>query len=344
LSNGDPRLSAIVVAHRRPVLLRRCVDSLLQQTERALEVVIVSNDASEAVERTVDDLSKRDDRVKTVRSPGVSASEARNYGVSAARGAILYFVDDDVEAPPGAVAALLDTCERHPGASIVGGPNLTHPDDPDFAQMTGELLASAWGTGVAHGRYAKLSPRAARERHLILCNLAVRRAVFDEGARFPLHFGGEENVLMGGADARGHELWYSPDVWVHHHRRASLRTYATQMVRYGDGRAIALRNAPRTFHPAYLVPVAFLAYLAALPLVAPSIPYSFTPLVFYAVGSVASGVSIASRRRRFSWALKLPPLFLLTHVAYAVGLVRTLVRGPPAPRRTGNAGPMRTEI
>ena len=74
------------------------------------------NDANDAVERAVGDLSQRDDRVKSVRSAAVSASEARNHGVSAARGAILYFVDDDVEVPPGVVTALLDAYERHPGA------------------------------------------------------------------------------------------------------------------------------------------------------------------------------------------------------------------------------------
>ncbi len=313
------------------------------QTEPNLEVVVVLNDASSAVEDSVDACAARDERIHKVRSGPVSASEARNHGVAAARAPVLYFLDDDVEVPPGGVAAVLDVYAAYPDASIVGGPNLTHPEDPDFAQLTGEILASAWGTGVARGRYTKLSPHAAHERHLILCNLAIRRSVFDGGVRFPLHFGGEENVVMGDADARGHELRYSPDVWVHHHRRASLRHYALQMVRYGRGRAIALRSAPRTFHAAYFVPVLLLLYLLTLPLSAALTRLAWAPIFVYALGSVVAAAVIVVRRRRLSWLFALPPLFLVTHVAYAAGLLNTLVRGPRMPARATARRPMTSE-
>jgi hypothetical protein len=101
--------------------------------------------------------------------------------------------------------------------------------------MAGALLARRFGTGITHYRYARGSERSARERHLTLCNLVVARKLFEAGIRFPRQFGGEENVLMGRAGALGHPFWYSPALWVYHHRREDLGTHLHQ-IRHGFGR------------------------------------------------------------------------------------------------------------
>src|SRR5688500_5054893 len=94
----SPRLSAIVVAHGRPFATADCIDSVLAQSERALELVVVLNDASAAVEETVRARASGDPRMRVIRA-SASASEARNYGVNVARASILYFLDDDVQVP-----------------------------------------------------------------------------------------------------------------------------------------------------------------------------------------------------------------------------------------------------
>ncbi|HMJ12438.1 MAG TPA: glycosyltransferase [Polyangiaceae bacterium] len=327
MASDLPRLSAIVVAHRRPRPTALCIESLLAQTERELEVIVVLNDPTPLVEAVVHDRTGSDPRVRIICTK-TSASEARNHAVAIAKAPILYFVDDDVSVPERTVETLLAVFQSAPEFSAVGGPNLTPPDDPEFAQITGEVLASPWGTGVASPRYARRAPRRASERHLILCNLAVHRRVFEQGIRFPLHFGGEENVILGRASQRGFALWYSPDVWVYHRRRYSLRAYAVQLVRYGRGRALALRAAPGTFHVAYFVPVAFGLYLAALPIFGFWGFWAYTPLLAYFGGTLLSSLLIAVRRRRAQWVLLLPGLFVLTHLAYAYGLVTGLIRTP----------------
>jgi len=327
-----PRLSAIVVAHRRPGATLACVNSLLEQSEAELEVVVVQNDASAEVKARLEQRAP-DPRLRLLTCTGLTASEARNEGVAAARAQVLYFLDDDVEVPRDGVAAVLDAFERHPDASIIGGPNLTPPDDPDFAQMSGELLGSAWGTGVARSRYRRRQARRAHERHLILCNLAVKKTVFEQGLRFPFYFGGEENVLMGHADERGHVLWYCPEVWVYHRRRRDLRGYSAQVFRYGRGRALALRAAPRTLHPAYLAPPAFLAYLTTLPFALMVSAWGALPLAAYALGTTLASLKLGFERRRPGWVLPLLLLFPVTHCVYALGLIDGFLRPPQKPRK-----------
>ncbi len=322
--SAEPATSVVVVSCRRAGALAECLDSLAAQTVADFEVVVVCNDASAEVANLV--ASRLGERLRRVElGPGVTVSQARNHGVAAARAEVLYFIDDDVIVPPDTLAELERAFAAHRDVDIMGGPNLTPPDDPDFAQLTGEILASPWGTGVTRLRYAKAPAQQATERHLILCNLAVRRSVFEAGIRFPVLFGGEENVLMGHADRRGFKLHYLPELWVYHRRRTTFRDYVSQVYRYGCGRALALRSAPRTFHPAYLVPVGFTGYLLALPVLAMAGPVVALPLAAYGAAVSLESLRIAVRRRAARWLPALPPLFLVTHVTYAAGLVVTFI-------------------
>jgi len=334
--SSKPATSVVVVCSHRVGPLTECLDSLASQTSDDFEVVAVCNGATRAVTDLV--AARESSRVRRIDLPaGTTASEARNQGVTAARADVLYFIDDDVIVPPSALAEVVRAFAEHPDVDIIGGPNLTPPDDPEFAQLTGEILASPLGTGVTRVRYAKAQAQHATERHLILCNMAVRRTVFDAGLRFPVFFGGEENVLMGHADRLGFRLRYEPTVWVHHRRRGRLREFVSQIYRYGHGRGLALRHAPRTFHPAYLVPVGFTGYLLTLPVLALAGPLAAVPLAAYGAAVGAESLRIAIRRRAPHWLPALPPLFLVTHITYAAGLVVTYVRPPPRDGRRGSA-------
>jgi succinoglycan biosynthesis protein ExoA len=331
-----PRLSAVVVAHSRPLPTAACIDSLCAQTERAIEVIVVLNDATRDVAESVERAVARDSRVRAVSCSGVSASEARNYGVAVARGSVLHFVDDDVEVPPDTAAKLLALFSAHGEVCVIGGPNLTPPDDPAFSHLSGEVLASPWGSGLAHVRYSRVRERPAAEQHLILCNLAVKREIFESGLRFPVLFGGEENVLMGRAAHAGHRLLYSPEVWVHHRRRTNWSGYVEQMFRYGRGRALALLYAPGTFHVAYFAPVVLLVYLIGLPALAWVSLWALAPLCVYALGSFVAAGAIALRRRRLGWLPGLITLFALTHIVYAAGLVASLIKPSPPEEANGS--------
>ena len=325
-STDVPLVSVVIVASRRVKELSACLDGLRAQTVARHEVVIVLVDATRELDVMATERSRGDPRVQVARCRGLSPSAARNVGAGQARAEVLYFLDDDVEIPPHALSELLETFAAHPEVDVVGGPNLTPPDDPQLAQVIGEVLASPVGTGLTRPRYVRTRSGPAKEHHLILCNLAVRSSVFESGIRFPDLFGGEENSLMGTATARGHRFWYESKLWVHHRRRRTLRGYAEQLYRYGYGRALAIRYAPNTFHVGYFAPVALLAYVSALPLLRRATPLAWIPLGGY-LGAVAlASLEISVRRRRPGWLPLLPPVFVMTHAIYAAGLAVTLAR------------------
>lgn len=322
-----PLVSAIVVTYDRARMVSACIESVLRQSEARLEIIVVLNGASDSVERIVKGHAATDDRVRLIVCPKTSASEARNAAVAASRAPLLYFLDDDVEVPEQGIASVTSLFDSRRDVAIAGGPNLTPPDDPPFAQLAGELLASPFGTGITRPRYTPTAAHPTNERHLTLCNLAVRRNVFTGGTSLPSGWGGEENVLMGRAARLGHRLWYAPELWVYHRRRFTLRGHLSQIRRYGFGRGVAIHSAPGTFHLAYFMPVGLLLYLLATPALAPLWSWgALFPLGLYGLAALTASVPIATRRRRWADLIGLPPLFAMTHLAYALGLIRGLAR------------------
>jgi GT2 family glycosyltransferase len=89
----------VLATCRRPERLARTLRTLFAQTYPKLEVLVVDNcpaqpGAAEAV------AALDDPRVRLLQEPRPGASRARNLGLSAARGELVAFTDDDVDADP----------------------------------------------------------------------------------------------------------------------------------------------------------------------------------------------------------------------------------------------------
>lgn len=92
-------ISVIIPTYNRAHTIRRSVDSVLNQTHRKLEVLVVDDGSTDQTERLF--LSETDSRVRYVRySPNRGACYARNHGVSLAKGAYIAFQDSDDQWAP----------------------------------------------------------------------------------------------------------------------------------------------------------------------------------------------------------------------------------------------------
>lgn len=318
-------IGVIIIAFERDEMLHRCIESVRAQTFEDFEIIVVLNGANEATTRVAIAAAEADPRVRALPIAGISASLARNYAAERTEAQLLYFVDDDATVPSHVLAKLSQLFTDRPELALVGGPNLTPPEDPPFAHLNGAVLASAWGTGITHARYVEHTEGPARERDLILCNLAVTAEAFREGDAFPALFGGEENVLAGKLQERGRRMWYCPEVWVHHHRRPTVTAFTLQIYRYGWGRANAIDKSPHNAHPLYFLPAAVLVYLLSGPLLATLDARLLWGGAVYAAGTAVAAALAAAKHRKLLWFPALLLLFPLTHMAYAAGLVQQLI-------------------
>ncbi len=153
-------------------------------------------------------------------TPGgnVGRARARNLGAGAARGTWIVFLDDDIVAPPGLLAAHLALLARHPGDGTIG-PAVTAPELVDAPHL--HYLDTR---GVA-----RLDAGPAPARYFVTQNAAVPRAAFlavggfDEAFR---SYGFEDMEiafrLEERARVRFHCLPAPVPVHVHHHTLAQL--------------------------------------------------------------------------------------------------------------------------
>jgi succinoglycan biosynthesis protein ExoM len=118
-------VSIAIPTQRRPRGLATAVRSAFRQTGvdlAALELVIVDNDQVPSAEPLAHQLATEGPfPVRYVHEPAAGVANARNAALAAASGDLIAFLDDDEEAAPGWLAALLETQRRY-DADVVFGP------------------------------------------------------------------------------------------------------------------------------------------------------------------------------------------------------------------------------
>ena len=273
------------------------------------------------------------DKLEILVARGKQPSVQRNTGMRAARGELVYFLDDDSLAQPGNLRRGVEHF-RDPKVQIVGGPNLCPPDAPELEQVFALVLASWLAFGPSRARYASFGTvRPSSEKELILCNMIARReAMLELGGFNEALYPNEENALMDELQQRGGKLLYDPDFIVHRRPRPTLKAFCKMLMTYGRGRAEQFRETPTLGSALNFVPPGFLVYLVALP----GLIHLLGPLPLWLLAAYALVVAIQVvalvPRGGAARSLGALPLIVLTHLLYGFGFWRGLFTKLKPPR------------
>ena len=88
-------VSVIVPVYNVAKYLRQCMDSLVSQTLRDIEIVCIDDGSTDGSGAILDEYAAKDPRVKVVRQKNAGAGAARNAGLDVATGEYLFFCDPD---------------------------------------------------------------------------------------------------------------------------------------------------------------------------------------------------------------------------------------------------------
>lgn len=113
---GGLRVSVIVPTFDRARYLRACVESLLAQSVRPDEILVVDDGSRDETPAVVASFGER---VRYLRQENAGKSAALNLGLGHARGELLWFFDDDDVALPDSLAQRLEVLRREPEADFV---------------------------------------------------------------------------------------------------------------------------------------------------------------------------------------------------------------------------------
>ena len=107
-------ISVIVPVYKVEPYLQQCVDSILNQTYRDLEVLLIDDGSPDRCGEICDEYAEKDDRVRVFHTENRGLSAARNLGLREVKGEFIGFVDSDDWIEPDMYEVLLkrmqETC------------------------------------------------------------------------------------------------------------------------------------------------------------------------------------------------------------------------------------------
>lgn len=94
----SPLISVVIPTHNRAPILKKAIDSVLLQTERDLELIIVDDASTDETSELLNEFVKADARIKVIKNKvALGGGGARNAGIFASKGQWVAFLDDDDE-------------------------------------------------------------------------------------------------------------------------------------------------------------------------------------------------------------------------------------------------------
>lgn len=217
--SGDKvRISVVVCTHNNSDLLAKALASLSRQRldKRLYEVIVVDNNSNDQTRQIVESYPE----FRYVFEDKLGLSHARNTGIDKARGDIVAFIDDDAEAEPDWVAALLRVYDTVPDAWAAGGRVL-----PIWDGQRPEWLSDEFVPALSIRDYGvDTRPLDWPNEGMIGTNCSFRREVFSTFGNFdiklgrvgPILFSFEEADLQRRLTEAGHQIYHTNAVVFHH--------------------------------------------------------------------------------------------------------------------------------
>lgn len=110
---SKPLVSIIVPVYQVKDYVGECVESLLRQTYKNLEILLVDDGSTDGSGAICDEYASRDNRIRVIHQENQGLSAARNTGFDQAAGEYVAFVDSDDAVLPDFIETLYDLADRH---------------------------------------------------------------------------------------------------------------------------------------------------------------------------------------------------------------------------------------
>ena len=157
----SPLVSVIVAIYNIEPYIHRCVDSVLTQEYRQLEIILVDDGSTDRCPAICDAYAEQDSRIKVIHKSNGGLSDARNAGLNVATGDYIGYVDGDDWIEPGMYATMVRNCVEQQ-AQIAVCRYSQYMEKP--AEGTYEKMP--WDEGDPTNRITCLSRREALENFI----------------------------------------------------------------------------------------------------------------------------------------------------------------------------------
>lgn len=110
--NDEKLVSIIIPIYNVEIYLKKCIDTVIKQTYKNIEIILVDDGSPDGCAQICDDYKKKDSRIKVIHKTNGGLSDARNAGIVEATGQYITFIDSDDYVTNNYVEVLLELINR----------------------------------------------------------------------------------------------------------------------------------------------------------------------------------------------------------------------------------------
>ncbi len=262
-----PFFSVIIPVYNRPQELEELLDSLVNQTVKDFNVLIVE-DGSTVTSRAVYEKFTDKLAIEYFVKPNSGPGPSRNFGFERATGRYLVVFDSDCLLPPEYFSRVLDFL-KHTPVDAWGGPDRGHDKFTPLQQAMAYTMSSVLTTGGIRGgknQADRFQPRS--------FNMGISREVYQQTGGFHFDRLAEDIELSIRMRKAGFRVVLIPDAFVYHKRRSTLREFFRQVNGFGRGRVRVGRAHDGEVKITHWFPTVFTVGLILLPVTAILAPFA----------------------------------------------------------------------
>jgi len=165
-------VTVIVPVYNVELYLRECVNSVLCQTYKELEIVLVDDGSTDESGAICDEFKAVDDRVVVVHKKNAGLGYARNTGLDIATGDYVIFLDGDDYIEPLMIETLVMAKVNHKADTVLGGLSTftTYGEITSQAEMNYEIFKGEEIQSIFIPRLIGSSPTKSDSIRMSVCN------------------------------------------------------------------------------------------------------------------------------------------------------------------------------
>ncbi len=142
------KISIIVPIYNIEKFLPRCLDSIMSQTYRDLEIILVDDGSTDSSGKIADRYAKKDSRIKVIHQVNSGVSVARNQGLDQATGDYIGFIDGDDYVEPDMYEILMQIINEYHVDIAHCGYQMVYPSRVDYYYNSGEKIKLSHDEGL----------------------------------------------------------------------------------------------------------------------------------------------------------------------------------------------------
>ncbi len=319
-----PRISIILVCRNEEKYIEKCLDSVLDNGYPAdkMDIVVVDGESTDKTRDIVRAFQEKTSCVRLVSNPGITAAAGLNVGLKAAHEEFIVRLDAHASYEKDYLLKSVTYLERYQADNVGGVIETVSSEDTLIGRSIARLLSSSFGVGLSHFRIGVNAPSEVATVPFG----SFRKSFLEKLGGFDEDMTRCEDIDMNlRIKAAGGKIMLFPDIKLRYFSRTSLIPFLRHT--FNNGYLITVTLKHKKFKVLFYHIVPLLAVATGLTLIVGSV-FSKLALgtflllsVVYLFITLVYTTSICRQSRDIRYAVTLPWLFFVTHVAYGLGSI-----------------------